>query len=77
KAQQVKNTVIVPVGSKGGFFPKRLPPASAGRDAYQAAGVSAYKTFIRSLLDVTDNLDVNGKILPPKDVIRRDGDDPY
>jgi glutamate dehydrogenase len=77
KAQQVKNTVIVPVGSKGGFFPKRLPPASAGRDAFQAAGVAAYKTFIRCLLDVTDNLDGKGAIVPPKDVVRRDNDDPY
>jgi glutamate dehydrogenase len=77
KAQQVKNTVIVPVGSKGGFFPKRLPPASAGRDAFQAAGVSAYKTFIRCLLDVTDNLDGKGAVVPPKGVVRRDNDDPY
>jgi glutamate dehydrogenase len=77
KAQQVKNTVIVPVGSKGGFFPKRLPPASQGRDAYQAAGVSAYKTFVRSLLDVTDNLGADGAVVPPQGVVRRDGDDPY
>ena len=77
KAQQVTNSVIVPVGSKGGFFPKRLPPISDGRDAFQAAGVAAYKTFIRCLLDVTDNLDAAGAIVPPRDVIRRDGDDPY
>jgi glutamate dehydrogenase len=76
KAQQVKNTVIVPVGSKGGFFPKRLPPP-ANRDAFQAAGVAAYKTFIRCLLDVTDNLDGKGAVVPPKSVVRRDQDDPY
>jgi glutamate dehydrogenase len=77
KAQQVKNAVIVPGGSKGGFFPKKLPPASAGREAVQAAAVAAYKTFIGSLLDITDNLDASGNILPPASVVRRDGDDPY
>ena len=76
KAQQVKNAVIVPVGSKGGFYPKKLPPASR-RDEWLAAGVAAYKLFISSLLDLTDNLDARGDVVPPRDVVRHDGDDPY
>lgn len=75
KAQQVKNAVIVPVGAKGGFVPKWLVPGMA-REAFAAEGVAAYKIFIGALLDVTDNL-VNGVVVPPPDVVRRDGDDPY
>ena len=75
KAQQVKNAVIVPVGAKGGFVPKLLAPGMA-REAFQAEGVAAYTIFIGALLDVTDNL-VNGAVAPPRDVVRRDGDDPY
>jgi glutamate dehydrogenase len=75
KAQQVKNAVIVPVGAKGGFLPKLLP-AGGSRDAVFAAGTSAYVNFVSSLLSITDNLDLNG-VVPPKDVVRRDTDDPY
>jgi len=75
KAQMVKNTVIVPVGSKGGFFVKR-PPAGGDRDAIQAEGISCYKLFINGLLDITDNI-VDGKVTHPQDVVRHDGDDPY
>ena len=75
KAQQVKNTVIVPVGAKGGFVCKNLP-MSEGREAIQKEGQECYKIFIRSLLDITDNI-VDGKIIPPKDVVRQDDDDPY
>ncbi|MBU3022901.1 NAD-glutamate dehydrogenase [Aestuariibacter sp. A3R04] len=75
KAQQVKNTVIVPVGAKGGFVCKQLP-TEGGRAAFQAEGQACYRTFIRSLLDITDNI-VNGEIVPPKDVVRLDEDDPY
>ena len=75
KAQQVKNAVIVPVGAKGGFFPKRLP-VGGSRDAVFEAGTKAYVNFVSSLLSITDNLD-SGAIIPPKDVIRRDSDDPY
>jgi glutamate dehydrogenase len=75
KAQQVKNAVIVPVGAKGGFVPKLLVPGMA-REAVAAEGVAAYKIFIGALLDVTDNL-VDGAIVPPRDLVRRDGDDPY
>ena len=75
KAQQVKNAVIVPVGAKGGFFPKQLP-AGGSRDAVFAAGTKAYVNFVSSLLSITDNLDSTG-VVPPKDVVRRDGDDPY
>ncbi len=75
KAQQVKNAVIVPVGAKGGFFPKLLP-AGGSRDAVFAAGTSAYVNFVSSLLSITDNLDSNG-VVPPTDVVRRDTDDPY
>ncbi len=77
KAQMVKNTVIVPVGSKGGFFCKQLPDASVNRDAWFNEGVACYKRFINGLLDITDNLSPDGKILPPAGVVRHDGDDPY
>ena len=75
KAQMVKNAVIVPVGSKGGFVPKKLP-VEGGREAVQAEGIACYRIFIRGLLDVTDNL-VGGKVAPPSSVVRHDGDDPY
>ncbi len=75
KAQNVKNTVIVPVGAKGGFVPKRLP-ANASREDVQREGVECYRTFIRGLLDLTDNI-VDGKLVPPPQVVRRDDDDPY
>ena len=75
KAQMVKNTVIVPVGAKGAFFCKQLPDAS-DRDAWLAEGVACYKTFISGLLDITDNLS-DGKTVPPRDVVRHDGDDSY
>jgi glutamate dehydrogenase len=71
----VKNTVIVPVGSKGGFIVKR-PPASGERDAVLAEGVACYRSFINGLLDVTDNL-VDGKLVHPQDVVRHDDADPY
>ena len=76
KAQMVKNAVIVPVGSKGGFYVKRPPAAEAGREAALAEGIECYKTMMRGLLDVTDNLTVDG-VKPPPDVVRHDGDDPY
>jgi glutamate dehydrogenase len=76
KAQQVKNAVIVPVGAKGGFYPKRLP-VNATREEVQAAGISAYKLFINALLDLTDNIGPDGKVIPPEGVIRHDHDDPY
>jgi glutamate dehydrogenase len=75
KAQQVKNAVIVPVGAKGGFIPKHVPVGGV-REAIQAEGVAAYKLFIGSLLDLTDNLGPEG-VLPPPSVVRYDGDDPY
>ncbi len=74
KAQVVKNTVIVPTGAKGGFFCKRLP--AGDREARQAGGIECYKTFIRGLLDVTDNV-VAGAVVTPPGIVRRDGDDPY
>ena len=76
KAQMVKNAVIVPVGSKGGFVVKRPPPAEAGREAWLTEGIACYKTFIRGLLDLTDNI-AGPDIVPPPDVVRRDEDDPY
>lgn len=75
KAQMVKNTVIVPVGSKGGFFAKR-PPIGGDRDAVLAEGIACYKMFINGLLDITDNI-VGGKIVAPANVVRHDNDDPY
>jgi glutamate dehydrogenase len=82
KAQAVKNAVIVPVGAKGGFVLKRPPlpsgDAAADRDASRAEGVACYQLFISGLLDVTDNVDhATGKVSPPPEVIRRDGDDAY
>ncbi|HSD68267.1 MAG TPA: NAD-glutamate dehydrogenase [Woeseiaceae bacterium] len=74
KAQVVKNTVIVPTGAKGGFVPKRMPRGD--RDVVLAEGIACYKIFIRGLLDITDNI-VDGKVITPVNVIRRDGDDPY
>ena len=79
KAQQVKNSVIVPVGSKGGFFPKQLPqnPSGGGsRDDFIAAGIAAYKVFISGLLDITDNYEGDG-ITPPQNAICWDDPDPY
>jgi glutamate dehydrogenase len=75
KAQMVKNAVIVPTGSKGGFVVKR-PPTTGGREAYQAEGIECYKTLQRGLLDITDNI-IGDKLVPPKDVVRKDEDDPY
>jgi len=74
KAQQVKNTVIVPVGAKGGFVCKQLPKGT--RQEIFEAGKECYRTFIRALLDVTDNI-VNGEVIPPVDVVRLDEDDAY
>ncbi|MFN9211155.1 MAG: NAD-glutamate dehydrogenase domain-containing protein, partial [Betaproteobacteria bacterium] len=79
KAQMVKNTVIVPVGSKGGFVLKKAPPLigqNAERDAFMREGVACYQDYLRGLLDLTDNL-VAGKVVPPPLVVRHDGDDPY
>jgi len=75
KAQMVKNTVIVPVGSKGGFVLKKAPPA-ADREAHLKEGVACYQDYLRGLLDLTDNL-VAGKVVPPPQTVRHDGDDPY
>jgi len=75
KAQEVKNSVIVPSGGKGGFVCKRLPDP-ADRDAYQAEVLGCYRTFIAAMLDVTDNI-VGDRVVPPPGVVRLDGDDPY
>ncbi len=75
KAQEVKNSVIVPSGAKGGFVCKRLPDP-ADRDAYQAEVLACYRTFISAMLDVTDNI-VGDAVVPPPGVVRLDGDDPY
>ena len=74
KAQMVKNVVIVPVGAKGGFVLKRAPAGE--REALMKEGVACYQDFLRGMLDITDNL-VDGKAVPPKGVLRHDGDDPY
>jgi len=81
KAQQVKNAVIVPVGSKGGFFPKHLAGlvrAGADRDAQQAEAIRAYRTFLSGMLDITDNIDADGAVVRPANVVVfAEGDDPY
>jgi glutamate dehydrogenase len=76
KAQQVKNAVIVPVGSKGGFYPKHLP---RGGDpaALRTEAVRAYKTFLAGLLDLTDNIDADNNVVPPRDTVVLDAHDPY
>jgi glutamate dehydrogenase len=75
KAQAVKNAVIVPAGAKGGFV-VRQPPVGNDRAAIQAEGIACYQAFIRSLLDVTDNL-IDGVVVHPPRVVRHDGDDTY
>jgi glutamate dehydrogenase len=75
KAQEVKNSVIVPSGAKGGFVCKRLPDPG-DREAYLDEVLTCYRMFICAMLDVTDNLDA-GQVVPPARVVRRDGDDPY
>ncbi|MGH6878966.1 MAG: NAD-glutamate dehydrogenase domain-containing protein, partial [Rhizomicrobium sp.] len=76
KAQQVKNAVIVPVGAKGGFFPKQLS-TDATREEAQAEGIACYETLIHALLDLTDNIRPDGAIVPPSRTVRYDDDDPY
>ncbi|MBI3517105.1 MAG: NAD-glutamate dehydrogenase [Proteobacteria bacterium] len=76
KAQQVKNAVIVPVGSKGGFVIKRPLSPSASRAAVQAQGIECYRTLMRGMLDITDNRK-GATIVHPAAVVRHDGDDPY
>ncbi|HEY2708931.1 MAG TPA: NAD-glutamate dehydrogenase [Caulobacteraceae bacterium] len=76
KAQQVKNAVIVPVGSKGGFFPKRLPKGGTGAEI-RAEAIVAYKVFLSGLLDLTDTLDAEGNVVHPPHVRVLDGEDPY
>ena len=76
KAQQVKNAVIVPVGSKGGFLPKRLPSRAGDPDGWFEAGREAYRVYISSMLSLTDNLR-DDAVVPPPRTVRHDGDDPY
>jgi glutamate dehydrogenase len=77
KAQNVKNAVIVPVGAKGGFVPKRLARGGP-REAVQAEGTASYRLFISTLLDITDNIGTGTTgVVPPGEVVRHDGDDPY
>jgi glutamate dehydrogenase len=75
KSQMVKNTVIVPVGAKGGFIVKQ-PPKTGGREAYQQEGINCYKIFVQGMLDITDN-NVAGRQVRPKDVVCHDAFDPY
>lgn len=88
KAQTVKNSVIVPTGAKGGFYPKRLPSPVSDRTAWLSEGEESYKDFIRGLLDVTDNLDTSdvgtvpsrgtpGRVISPENVVKHDDDDYY
>ncbi len=76
KAQMVKNAVIVPTGSKGGFYPKQLPDPTVDREAWLEEGKTAYRMFISGLLDITDNR-VSGSAVPPERVVRHDGNDVY
>src|SRR3546814_3744343 len=74
KAQMVKNAIIVPVGDKGGFVVKQGDPSD--REAWLKQGIACYRTFMRGLLDITDNR-VGDEIVPSADVVRLDVDDPY
>ena len=76
KAQQVKNAVIVPVGSKGGFYPKLLPRGGTP-DAIRAEAVEAYRVFLRGLLDLTDNIDADNQVIHPPGLVIFEPDDPY
>ena len=76
KAQQVKNTVIVPEGAKGGFVVKTTQTPEMGRDEYLKEVIGCYSTFISGLLDITDNIK-EGVVIPPVNVVRYDEDDPY
>ena len=76
KAQRVKNAVIVPTGAKGGFYPKQLPNPAQDRDGWLTEGKESYKLFIRTLLSITDNI-VGSRVVHPKRVVIRDGEDPY
>jgi glutamate dehydrogenase len=75
KAQHVKNTLIVPVGAKGGFVARRLRPAAAPEERAREV-LQCYQAYIRCLLDVTDNI-IDGKVVAPRRVRARDGHDPY
>ncbi|KUR63536.1 glutamate dehydrogenase [[Arthrobacter] sp. ATCC 21022] len=80
KAQEAKNSIIVPAGAKGGFYPKQPPDPASGREAWLAEGLECYRIFIRGLLDLTDNLvstSSGTEVLPPVGVVRHDGDDYY
>ncbi|MCC3300017.1 NAD-glutamate dehydrogenase [Arthrobacter sp. zg-Y895] len=80
KAQTVKNAVIVPTGAKGGFYAKKLPDPAVDRGAWMEEGKNSYRTFIRGMLDLTDNLVVKEsgeEVVPPERVVRHDGDDSY
>ncbi|UKA64659.1 NAD-glutamate dehydrogenase [Arthrobacter sp. FW306-04-A] len=80
KAQNVKNSVIVPTGAKGGFYPKRLPDPAADREGWLAEGLECYRIFVSGLLDLTDNLVITPRgeaVVPPERVVRHDGDDYY
>lgn len=76
KAQEVKNAVIVPVGAKGGFYPKKLPDPGVDREAWLAEGKAAYREFVSGMLEITDNLR-DGEVVPPANVVRHDADDTY
>jgi glutamate dehydrogenase len=75
KAQMVKNSVIVPVGAKGGFICKELITQKTPQERI-AEGIACYQTMVKGYLSITDNI-VDGKIVPPNNTVRHDGDDPY
>jgi glutamate dehydrogenase len=76
KAQQVKNAVIVPVGAKGGFYPKALPRSGSQQQVLEEA-IGAYRIFLRGLLDITDNIAADGTVIHPDECVIHDGEDPY
>ena len=76
KAQMVKNALIVPVGSKGGFVVKRPPPRGGREAQLRRREIACYRMFLSGLLDLTDNY-VGGEVVPPERVVRYDDDDPY
>ena len=74
KTQMTKNSVIVPLGAKGGFIIKHDLPKERGE--LMKVVETRYSSFVTHLLSITDNL-IDGKVVPPREVKRHDDDDPY
>ena len=78
KAQKVKNSVIVPTGSKGGFVVRGQASTPAELKSQIVVG---YKTLIFGMLQVTDNYHTSREgeniVAHPPNLVVWDGPDPY